>query len=379
LEKQLWNEWDQNTSKWIPVYIPLRSLTEEQIKNGLIEEILMNRVGLDSNSLESLQNPSQQQQQQLLFILDGYDELSDTLRQQLCQSRQSNLYFGNKFNAFNHCKIVITCRDTCCRDIRFDSCISSNDIEKAVSPDPKWFQEVYIAPFGKEQIKEFLSKFLQYYPEKADTKWSVEQFMEHIGMIESLQTLVKIPIFLRIIVEVLPRVTPDGSNKKWDIGINKLFVCFLDHFFHRQYQQLKESMMMMIMNEDDAVRSFWDYALLLAKRMEHENKSSFTYFPQIRSGLKKKPVELSYWHQVFYNAEEYPTNEHSFVWRALPLCRVRGMKNTFSFLHLHLQQFLGHYYMARLYEMERTVSEESCQASSNLQSIDPQISITVEG
>jgi len=45
--------------------------------------------------------------------------------------------------------------------------------------------------------------------------------------------------------------------------------------------------MMMIMNEDDAVRSFWDYALLLAKRMEHENKSSFTYFPQIRSGLKK--------------------------------------------------------------------------------------------
>jgi len=78
---------------------------------------------------------------------------------------------------------------------------------------------------------------------------------------------------------------------------------------------------------------------------------------------------------VFFNAEEYPTNEHAFVWRALPLCRVRGTKNTFSFLHLHLQQFLGHYYMARLYEMERTTSQEEGLGEHNSCEMLEQISV----
>jgi len=273
-----------------------------------------------------------------LFILDGFDELSLRNRKNFGEDPEDNLYKQMGLYLWKKSKMIITCRDTH---------LPPNP-EKVFAPNENQFQQAFVASFEKEEVDDYLSKFLKHCSDKPKIQWSIERYQSEINNSPVLKDLTRVPIMLRLIAEVLPEIVEENKSKKEDIGVNLLLERFMNSFFERNYKQLREQPEKSLdLSKSDWIERFWNYAESLAEAMEKgkfqtikEKKETFTYYE------KRSNHEIRYWHEVFSD-EKFPTNEHQYAFRALPLQRVWGQKDTFAFWHQNIQQFLHHHCLTR--------------------------------
>ncbi|KAG0314343.1 hypothetical protein BGZ97_009366 [Linnemannia gamsii] len=154
----------------------------------------------------------------LVLICDGYDESQLTV----------NLHTTNHFNRSGqwHIKMVISCRTQFLGQeyrSRFMPEANSHYNRQAVD----LFQEAVIAPFSKEQIKDYVE---QYVPLEPRT-WTTMDYMDRLTTIPNLMDLVRNPFLLSLSLEALPGVT-EGKQDLSVIKITRvqLYDTFVTHW-----------------------------------------------------------------------------------------------------------------------------------------------------
>src|SRR5579864_7877190 len=133
---QLWK--DYQPGKPIPLFISLPTLNDP-VHHAIDETLLA--YGFTEEQIQQLK-----QQQQFIFILDGYDEIH----------QWKNLYVTNHLESWQ-AKTIITCRS--------QSLYKDPDWEKYFMPfqgekrQPWLLEQLYVSPFSNTQIESYLKQY----------------------------------------------------------------------------------------------------------------------------------------------------------------------------------------------------------------------------
>ena len=315
LEKEMWRK-----QIWIPIYIPLVGLGDV---NKSIEAFILREMNVDPSKLFDLQ------QEQVLFILDGYDELP--------VEKRINLYQKNKLYQWTNSKTIITSRA---------QAIPRSQYQQIFSPQPReggYYDKAYLAPFSEKQAYEYLHRFVEYYPDRMC--WSEHRYIDEINRIPLLtfrnpDGLAKLPIFLRLIAEALPEAIDRSDRENIEFVSSTLFEEFTKKWFKREYHKELADTEQVFSSEADAAEKYDIYAMILASKMDSDNIQQFQHtivhtpqFPVKRRRRKKAAAPLSYWNKVFSEHDGWNRAQNKLAFRALPLQRVRGIEDMFRFWH----------------------------------------------
>ena len=309
LEKEIWKK-----QIWIPIYIPLVVL--EDVKKP-IEEFILREIKVDLSKLYDLQ------QEQVLFILDGYDELP--------VEKRVNLYQKNNLQQWTNSKIIITSRAYA---------IPRSQYQQIFSPQPqegRYYSTAYIAPFSEKSAKEYLRIFSQRYPDKMSVEWILKQY----------NGLAKLPIFLRFAAYEFS----EAAEKKEEDELfdsTALLKGFMKSWFKQEYHKKLADTQRVFGNDAAAAEIYDAYARVLTEEMNKDGKKSFQH--TIIHSLPKFPIKLhrrkqaaappSYWNKVFPESKDWNSVvQNRLVFRALPLQRVRDSENLFRFWHESVLNF----------------------------------------
>ncbi|OAQ27423.1 WD40 repeat-like protein [Linnemannia elongata AG-77] len=189
LENELWKEY--RSGGRIPLFINLPAL--ERPEKDLIREQLRAYRFLE------LQIQELEQHRQFILICDGYDE------SQLI----SNLHTTNLLNRFGqrNTKLLITCRSQYLGpDYRGRFVPSAVGQYNRAADD--LFMEAVMAPFSKEQIEEYVERYVPLEPRT----WVTKDYMDKLETIPNLMDLVKNPFLLTLCLEALPNVVQGKSD-----------------------------------------------------------------------------------------------------------------------------------------------------------------------
>src|SRR5258708_5349221 len=162
----------------IPILIPLKEYKNIQKIQEAVQQILESKYGLQIplNIMLSMQRSGQ-----MVFILDGFDEMSD--RVDLTMINENIRELLSLIEIENN-RLLLTCRTHFFRD-RVDE-------EKLQN-----FNIIYLIPWDEHQLIEYLRNR---FPEN----W--EHYLERIHNIFNLEELSQTPVFLEMIVESLPEL-----------------------------------------------------------------------------------------------------------------------------------------------------------------------------
>ena len=160
------------------------------------------------------------------LICDGYDE-----------SQQShNLYTSNRLNQTGewNAKMVISCRSEYLgvdyRD-RFQPGDRNRQSESSL------FEEAVITPFSMSQVQDYITQYVSVYR----PLWEANEYMKSLGLIPSLNELVKNPFLMSLSLEVLPRMVDPGQDlSATQITRMALYDQFIEHWLERGKKRLGE-------------------------------------------------------------------------------------------------------------------------------------------
>ncbi|KAG0350162.1 hypothetical protein BGZ54_003991, partial [Gamsiella multidivaricata] len=158
---------------------------------------------------------------QFILICDGYDE-----SQQI-----HNLYISNGLQVGEwRAQMIISCRS---EYLGLDYRDQFQPADRYHQAKPELFQEAVIAPFSKEQVQDYIDKYVS-----ANTLlWSAADYSKALVLIPSLQDLVKNPFMLTLSLEVLPRMVDPGHNL---LAAQITRVTLYDHFVEQWLERGKK-------------------------------------------------------------------------------------------------------------------------------------------
>ena len=211
LATRLWDTYNPDIARPIPVFIPLANIHDPMRHNqDLVAEMFRRREWPEERISKA------RQQLEFVFILDGYDEI---------EKRDRNFYIDNRLGDWN-AKTVITSRP---------EYLGSGYQSKFYPPgQPQLLQEYWLAPFSTKDITEYISKYVQVViasdkPEGAPR--SVKEY-EHLIERPELRALISNPFLLKMVMTVQP--TTDGIEFKRVTLYRK----FLDHWLQSAQDRL---------------------------------------------------------------------------------------------------------------------------------------------
>ncbi|KAF9387641.1 hypothetical protein BGX21_000498 [Mortierella sp. AD011] len=181
LEVYLWETYKADGD--IPLFIELPAI--ENPKEDLIVKQL-HKANFTDNLIKELR-----EHRRLVLICDGYDESQLT----------ENLYVKNRLNQIGEwrAKVVITFRTE----------YMAHDYKSLFLPtgrnyirESRLFEEVVIAPFGNDQIREYIEQHAL----NANPPLDSSTLMKTLKEIPDLQDLVKTPFILKNSLEILPQI-----------------------------------------------------------------------------------------------------------------------------------------------------------------------------
>ncbi|KAF9271701.1 hypothetical protein BGZ88_005724, partial [Linnemannia elongata] len=189
LENELWKEY--KCGGRIPLFINLPAL--ERPEKDLIAEQLR------TYRFSELQIQGLEQHRQFILICDGYDESQLT----------SNLHTTNLLNRFGQrdTKLLITCR-TQYLGPEYRLRFVPMAVRKYNRAADDLFMEAVIASFSKEQIEDYVERYVPLEPRT----WVKKDYMDKLEIIPNLMDLVKNPFLLTLCLEALPDVVKGKSN-----------------------------------------------------------------------------------------------------------------------------------------------------------------------
>ncbi|KAG0304566.1 hypothetical protein BGZ97_001425, partial [Linnemannia gamsii] len=208
LEYELWHNYKPGDR--IPLFVSLPTL--DRPEKELIAEQLI------AHSFSETQIRHLEQNRQFILICDGYDEskLTSNLNttNSLCRSGQRDA------------KLLITCRTQYLGPDYRDQFVPMVEgmYHRAAN---NLFQEAVIAPFSKDQIDDYLERYIPLEPRV----WTKKDYMDKLTTIPNLMDLVKNPFLLTLALEALPRVI-QGTSDLSRIRITRvqLYDIFVEHW-----------------------------------------------------------------------------------------------------------------------------------------------------
>ncbi|GAM52755.1 hypothetical protein EBME_1218 [bacterium endosymbiont of Mortierella elongata FMR23-6] len=191
---------------------------------NLVHEYL-SRQGFSRDQIKALK---ENEQQNFVFILDGYDEIS----------QRQNLYVMNKFlEEWPRAKVIISCRT---ESLGQDYQATFQPRGQDEKPDPEGFQELVVAPFSKDQIDQYIERYVEV---DHPFGWSIERYGETIKSIPKFNELVNNPFILRLALEIMPLWEKEDVNRlKQGAGITRLdlYDLFIQEWFARAKARLED-------------------------------------------------------------------------------------------------------------------------------------------
>ncbi|KAG0077907.1 hypothetical protein BGZ90_006307 [Linnemannia elongata] len=189
LEHRLWADYKEGDP--VPLYINLPDIDRPD------QDMIAKQLKFHNFSNDQIQELKLYHQ--FIIICDGYDE-----SQQLV-----NLHRKNSLNRPRQwdTKMIISCRTQFLGPTYFDRFNPQPD-DRHASSSQDLFQEAVIAPFSKDQIKDYLEQYVED-PTSAllfqnKPVWSVQEYLDKLSNIPNLMDLVKNPFLLTFALKALP-------------------------------------------------------------------------------------------------------------------------------------------------------------------------------
>ncbi|KAF9275602.1 hypothetical protein BGZ68_010659 [Mortierella alpina] len=219
LEYELWSRYTNKDSP-IPLFIHLSSIDKPE--QDLIAKHLR-RNDFSEPQIRELRST-----RRFILICDAYDE---------CQNIY-NLYTSNQLNGEGQwqAKMIIGCRSEHLGQDYRDR-FQPADKTLVASSRSSQLQEAVIAPFSKEQIHDYIYRYV------ALTKpaWRAKSYLEALDRVPNLMDLIKNPFLLTLSLDVLPKVVDvDKIQDLSDAKITRvgLYDRFVEHWLEREKKRL---------------------------------------------------------------------------------------------------------------------------------------------
>ncbi|KAF9128987.1 WD_REPEATS_REGION domain-containing protein, partial [Mortierella sp. 14UC] len=249
LEHQLWTNY--NKCGPIPLLINLPDIVQPE--QDMVEK------QLKENNFSEDQCRDLKLSRQFILICDGYDESQLTI----------NLHKTNKLNQQGgwNSKMIITCRTQFLGPV-YRNRFEPQPLDHYYPVQLNLFQEAVIAPFSKEQVKNYVARYVPLEPRP----WVAEEYMRMLMTIPNLMNMVRNPFLLTLTLEALPGVT-QGQQELSSIKITRvqLYDHFVDQWLGINMRRLQnctlsdaEKDMLMHMNEKGFVALGIDFSKKLA-------------------------------------------------------------------------------------------------------------------
>ncbi|CAL6085440.1 WD40_repeat protein [Hexamita inflata] len=290
----------------IPIYITLPQLQNWQ--NQMIEETLL-ELKINEVEIQKLRDS----QKQIVFIIDGYDEIGIF----------KNLYAANNLQNWN-CKAIFTCRSThLANEQQYFKYFSPPKSDRSLT-----FQEFILIPFDDNQINDFLERYVSKQCQSKDSKlvWNDwRMYRQQIDSIPGLQDLVENRVILSMVVSVLPVIVQKRESTQ---NVEKLIALDLYEEFTKQWFEVEEERMM-TNNVSTSITNltveYQKFALDLADKMSDSVKTVVEY-----NSLDKQ----SEWRRFFDPNDAKITT----IRRGIPL---NSSGRFYSFIHKSILEYFA--------------------------------------
>lgn len=324
LAKKQWEIIDKkllNQDQYIPIVIEFKLFKKKD--NDYLYEYFKEECKLNDLQVQELQ-----QHYKILLLLDGYDELNDLRNLPI-----DKLIPGiNKWNV----KIVITCRSL------YLSALSSYRLLFSFGHDHNFTQiaEYWLTPFSPEEVDEFIENYIKI----AQPAWELQQYKGALTNIRNVLELIKTPLLLRLVIEVLPALNKGTLIDLTEVDIYKAFI---SNWFEREGKRLinieGKSPSMNFLSE----RYFGDFAEGLAFQMfvQEENKTllEIEYRPLHKQRISKYATKVNgpannIWDKFFKDDDSDKINKRAG-------CPLRCFDNKYSFYHKSFFEYFAALYL----------------------------------
>jgi len=212
LATRLWEDYNGDVPKPIPVFIPLANFHDPTRHNQDFVAELFRRREWPEEIISKARG-----QLQFVFILDGYDEI---------EKQDRNFYIDNRLGDWADAKTVITSRP---------EYLGSGYQSKFYPPgQPQLLQEYWLAPFSTKDITGYITKYVRVItandPPEAPSR-SVEDYQRLVERPE-LRALISNPFLLKMVMTAQPRTG--------DLELSRvtLYRSFLDHWLRSAQERL---------------------------------------------------------------------------------------------------------------------------------------------
>jgi len=315
LAARLWEAYNKDIPRPIPVFIPLANLHDPTRHNqDLVAELFRRREWPEERISKA------RQQLQFVFILDGYDEI---------EKRDRNFYIDNRLADWA-AKTVITSRP---------EYLGPGYQEKFYPPgQPQLLQEYSLAPFSTTDITEYIAKYVQVVtandpPEGAPSR-SVKDYEQLVERPE-LRALISNPFLLKMVMTVQP------SSGEIEFKRVTLYRRFLDHWLQSARERLSRVQLPSALAgpfntlcEENFTKHAEGYCLDFAVELYRHKSLEASYFPPTRRSAKKNTI----WAEFLSNEDP----KTRLLRYSSPLIRVG---ESYRFLHKSLRDFAVAYSM----------------------------------
>lgn len=322
----------------IPFYVYLPSiLTEGRLPHDILKDFLGQRA------LEHLR--ASIRHQPLLFILDGYDEISD----------RRNLFTLNQwFKQYGYdVKVIVCCRAEVLRDQNIAALFEV--VDDALLNEPARYKICHLQSFNDAQIRDYLQAFVRHLPKDMledyfGTRWVVDEspYMEWLERLPTLKKLAETPFLLTLIAQSLPSIAENHSHEEVvmqsHLTQTDVFEVFVNRWFSKQAKRLHDGHRLLALDHNSLCVYLKSYAQnLAASLISHDGLLRTDFLTDAETLIPKLaepahyPTMLRIYEQRYRAFFEVRENLRSLR----DGCLLRAQGHRFQFLHKSLVEFLA--------------------------------------
>ncbi|KAG0295617.1 Transducin (beta)-like 1 X-linked receptor 1 [Linnemannia gamsii] len=233
-ELELWNEYKEGGS--IPLFINLPSIDNPQ-KNMIAKQLEI--YEFTEEEVQELRRS----RRNFILICDGYDE----------SQKKTNLHWTNQLNQDGQwsAKMIISCRSQHVKagtDYQewFRPKGQGDRYKSALTPGLDLFQEAVIAPFTREQIKDYVEQYVKSDDNNTTSSkpldWTTNDYVDRLAGNRDLSDLVSNPFLLSLALVALPGlVTTKEELRNVHVSRVKLYDTFVEKWLKCGRRRLAES------------------------------------------------------------------------------------------------------------------------------------------
>lgn len=273
------------------------------------------------------------QAQSVLLLLDGYDKIAG--------GSSDNLYLQNQLAHWPRLKVIISC-DTQALPIGYEKKFAPLDRLDRVQRH--MFCNYQLTAFGEPEVTKYLEGYVRQHHDYDGFGLTVKQYQHYIQQIPGLAELVKTPLLLSMVVEVLPFLLRDREKSQtfWKqsnqsqvspmqerITRYKLYEVFVQRWFLSNKISFKYHPLLKEFSEP--LKTFNEFSQKIAMLMDAGNQQILEAFLQEGHDVPANPSFFK-WDAIFSGRDES-------IYLVLMNCPLHKRGKHYSFMHDSFRDF----------------------------------------